>query len=513
MDINLEKITVKSRNNVLNSKYDLPFEIDCTLPDYCRDVEKLLSSNINPVVCSVFSDDSKVTIEGNNFIEIYYCDKENNISKYESKVPFSKIIDFKSKANNPAISVKAYEGYINCRAVSPRRLDIRGTTQIELYVNAEKEEKIIQKIPLNDIETNIFNFENAEFIGQYSKQFTIKDSIDTKIKSIEHTAIIKYTVSPAINEYKILPDKTILKGLLFINICFYNEKDKKISTEAYKLPFSQIIDCNGIDEDCICDFCVKVINSEICLGNDEENKEKLNISATLCADIKGYRKKETCGIKDCFCHSCDCSCKNKNVNIFNPILQINNDFNFNETVLLDDYTEIKDVTCKIISSETEYIQNTVKLKLRAVLSVLGIKNNSLCCTEKVVSSALDISKNIKSDCLYFNPCINLINCSYSDINNGKAEINCTLRINGIIFDKLSVSLVDNIKPEPKASKNIDNDLIIIYYTHSREDIWDIAKRYNSSVNNIKKYNKISSDYVEKGKVILITPFKQTPLME
>ncbi len=511
MDINVERVSVKSRNSIVNSKYDLPFEIDCTLPDYCRDVEKLLSTDINPVVCSVSSDDNKVTVEGNNLVTVFYCDKENNISKYESKVPFSKTVELKAPMNTPAISAAAYEGYINCRAVSPRRLDIRGTTQIQLDATSDKEEKIIEKIQLKDVETNIQLFENAECTGQYCKQFTIKDSINSNFKDMEHLSVLRYRISPFINEYKILPDKVILKGTLFIVICCCNEKEKKISTESYKMPFSQIIDCPGIDEDCICDFCAKVINSETVCGNDDESQGKFNISATIYTIITGYRKTQLVGIKDCFCHSCVCTCKSKNINILKPVSQLNSNFTFNESVSVDDFTEIKDACCKIISMEPEYNQNTVKLKLRVILSILGIKNKQLCCVEKTASITLDVCKNIKIDCLCFNPHINIIECSCSDINNGKTEISCSIRVNGIIFDKICINLIDDIKPEPKSKKIIDHDLVIIYYTHSKELIWDIAKKYNTSTENIIKQNHLSGDYVEKGQTLLITPFKPDSL--
>lgn len=509
MDVNLQRKPAKNRNNLINSKYELPFELDSTMPDYCRDVEKILNTGVYPVICSVTCSESKLIVDGNNLITVFYLDNENNISKYESKVPFSKTIEMKTIPQNPIVNTKAYEGYINCRAVSPRRLDIRGTVVIEVEVNSNENDSLIEDVNCDDMEVMKKTFDGAEFIGQYTKQFTIKEDLNINDKNCTPSYIIRYNICPMINEYKILPDKTIIKGDLNATICYCSENNKQIVTKDFKIPFSQIIDCPNIDENCICDSFLKIINSEVMYSAQEDGSCDFNICATLCANITGYKKVNITAVTDCFCHSCDCICKTKNLNIMKIVSVLNNSFTHTETVNVDECTDIKDSWCKPVSTEYEYEKGSLKVKLRAIICVLGVKNNQYCCIEKPVVITLEVLKNqnIESPC--FCPHINIIGCKYTDINNSKVDIICNIKVNGIVFDKINVNVIDDIKPDEKVKKPINQDLVIIHYVHVKESLWDIAKRYNTSVKSIKEQNNLNSDYSEIGQTLIITPFKTT----
>ena len=43
----------------------------------------------------------------------------------------------------------------------------------------------------------------------------------------------------------------------------------------------------------------------------------------------------------------------------------------------------------------------------------------------------------------------------------------------------------------------------IYFTGEGECVWDIAKHYNASVNEIMKINELESECLPEGKMLLI----------
>ena len=59
--------------------------------------------------------------------------------------------------------------------------------------------------------------------------------------------------------------------------------------------------------------------------------------------------------------------------------------------------------------------------------------------------------------------------------------------------------IDESKSNDRASKCA----MTIYFTGENECVWDIAKQYNASVDEIMKINELSEECMPEGKMILI----------
>ncbi|MEG0899892.1 MAG: DUF3794 domain-containing protein [Oscillospiraceae bacterium] len=506
MEIILNRQSTATNEVILNSTYEHPFEVDCTLPDYCRDIVKILNTTVTPTISNTSINGNRLTIDGNNVISIYYSDGEDNLSKYESKVAFSKTIELKTSPSNPILFVDSSEGYINCRAVSPRRLDIRGTIEIYVKLSNNTNEKIINEISYDSMEVKPLICEGVEAIGQFTKQFTIKESL-SMLNSNEHPQnILRYDICPTVSEYKLLPGKVIIKGSMSIHIMYCCEDNKNISKSDYAIPFSQIIDCADVDEECICDIRLKVINSEIICEQSDDNNETFNISATICAKVSSYKNITVRAVKDCYCRKFNCNFKTKNINLTKIVEIVNETHNHKEIVELpNDSTEIIDVWFKLISNETICNDNKVTLEARIIICILAVADGHYCCVEKPITVIQDFITEKCHKNISFNPDIFICKYNFSDINNCKTEISCDVMINGIIFDFVNCCVIDDVTIDEKAIKKSENDMVIVYYPHFKESLWDIAKKYNTSMELLKSENNITEDYVEQGQILLITP--------
>jgi hypothetical protein len=52
-------------------------------------------------------------------------------------------MDLKGPVNDPIVSTDVQTQYLNCRATSPRRMDIRGALMIRIKVTSTREEEAI----------------------------------------------------------------------------------------------------------------------------------------------------------------------------------------------------------------------------------------------------------------------------------------------------------------------------------------------------------------------------------
>ena len=114
-------------------------ELDHVLPDYYPEIFRILKCCLSPRVISAAVSGNKIMLDGVVLIKVLYL-AENSTALHcvEQRYTWSKTVDIAGKAENlcgePRITVVPRTDYCNCRAVSSRRLDIRGAISCRITV-------------------------------------------------------------------------------------------------------------------------------------------------------------------------------------------------------------------------------------------------------------------------------------------------------------------------------------------------------------------------------------------
>ena len=130
------KTSVFSLDTVFNESAEQPIDIDFTLPDYYADISKILKCRAVSRISSKGMSGSNISVEGCVTVTVIYCGSDNCISSYEYQYPFSKSFDTGINTDGCMLNVKTKCEYINCRAVTGRKIDIHGAAGI--YVTLKK---------------------------------------------------------------------------------------------------------------------------------------------------------------------------------------------------------------------------------------------------------------------------------------------------------------------------------------------------------------------------------------
>ena len=85
----------------------------------------------------------KLAIDGMAVAHLYYLDEERCIRHTEYKIPYTKVIELRTAPITPTVCVSQSVEYFNCRAVSQRRLDMRGAVTMAIKVTSQGEEEVV----------------------------------------------------------------------------------------------------------------------------------------------------------------------------------------------------------------------------------------------------------------------------------------------------------------------------------------------------------------------------------
>ena len=116
---------------VLDTVAEQLADVDLTLPDYCPDIEKILKCTLVPQIQTKSLSGGQLQIEGSCSVGVLYVESEHKtIRCCEQSVNFSQSFSVRDTSDNFAVITKTKPEYINCRALSPRRLVIHGAFSV-----------------------------------------------------------------------------------------------------------------------------------------------------------------------------------------------------------------------------------------------------------------------------------------------------------------------------------------------------------------------------------------------
>ena len=79
-----------------------------------------------------------------------------------------------------------------------------------------------------------------------------------------------------------------------------------------------------------------------------------------------------------------------------------------------------------------------------------------------------------------------------------------LSINASVYEKCDLSLVSEMTVDPnEAITRKSKGAMTIYFPSNNECVWDIARIYNASVEEIMRINELESENLTAGRMILV----------
>ena len=128
-------------------------DADFGLPDYCPDIQKILKCRIEPHIDSKNIIADRIEIEGTAVVRIIYVDAiKMAVRCTEQSFPYSISSNLKTTPDNAVIQTDLKVSYLNCRALSPRRLNIHGAFNVCIKVIDRCTVRAVNHIKGNDVQ-------------------------------------------------------------------------------------------------------------------------------------------------------------------------------------------------------------------------------------------------------------------------------------------------------------------------------------------------------------------------
>ena len=288
--INRERIPVTER--ILDETQEQGVELDYVLPDYDPEIFRIIRCEMQPAILEYQLQETRLSYELQVDLRILYCGSDSHrLQCVTQTMHYTKTLDLPEKPENPAVLLQAKADYANCRAVSRRRLDVRGAVSVRVQITGERMQEVISDVFGMQVQCQKQTIAYASQKQRAVKTISLSEDIERNAAKAPIQSILRCTARAEQGEQSIIAGKFVVRGEVLVSLLYCSTSEEQTEPESmqFTLPYSQIIDMEQIDETFTGMAAVQVIRCE-CKpvsnkGSDSDNlhcEADLRITCTAC---------------------------------------------------------------------------------------------------------------------------------------------------------------------------------------------------------------------------------------
>ena len=507
MNVETRKQNICINRNVIEKKEILLINEDEIVPDSKPDILSVVATNGNICIYKKEIFDDKIKMDGciNTYIMYLPDSKENNLRALNFNIDFSKNIQVIGAKKDMELITECEIKKIECKVINGRKISVKIEMEVLIKLFLNEDIQIVEKIEENsDLQVLKSSLDINSIIGTGKTTVYAKDTINIDLKD-ELAEIMNTEINLINRDIKLSYNKVLTKAEAEVKIMYLTE-DNRICKIIGIVPVVGFIDIQNISDNNLCDINYEIKNIVIKANPAEEHSVYIELEIeALCM---AYEIKKVDIIQDLYSpiFNTDYSTNIVNTNIVNK--------EFIDNVEIKEKVKAQGITeNNLIDMISKLNLTDIKINKSKIIYSGDLELNFILSNENAVGSR-SINIPIKFD---INNQGNTENCEIDSevlvkniIIDSYMEDGVNLTIELDIRNKLGkntdINIIDNIQIlEEKQKDNYDS--YIIYIVKPGDTLWKIAKKFNSTVEEIKLINKIENvEIIDVGEKIYIPRF-------
>lgn len=475
------------------------------VPDYCPDIARIIDTEGRVFLHNRELRDGKAEVSGTVRVTVLYTpDGESGIRTLDFAMPFSMETEARAMPECTCLLAETETEFLETRMLNPRkvfshcklvtRLTGYRRTVVEFCTDVDADAALC-------LEKRQEQQHTTAMTHIVEKDFTFSDELDLSPGRDSAADILTSRVSGTVTETKIVGSKLILKGLFTVNL-LYRSPDGRCCAASGELPFSQIMEVEGAAEGAAANVRLQMTGTDIQIDGDHDNR-KIAVTLYLHAVAMLRQEREITLLCDLYSTSYDLSYDAQPLYLDD----------FFETLTrrqtVREVLEIGVVAESILSlavapgavSVSREGQN-VTLRTAVVIRALYLDEGG---AALLAERCIDVSCQLElpADCRVtaYAACTEEVQGSLGDRG---IEVRFPVEFRAEASSRKKRICVSGGKIDDKTPKDLSGAPSLVLRCKGRqESLWDLAKRYNTTIATILSANELEEGSIPEEKLLLI----------
>lgn len=511
MELQLNREPVFLNEVIYDGQTEQGVEFDYVLPDYYPDIFKILRCSLTPGISSYSISGTQLFIDGAVLIKILYLSDDGmNINCVEQKYTYSKTLELTKASDKASVYIRAKTDYVNCRAVSGRRFDVRGAVSCKVRACAARTVDVITGAEGLETKTQPLSYCGDRLCG--GSQFVIREDIETGAGRGGIVGIIHCDCTAEVSDVKVIAGKAVVKGEAKVKALYLVKADENTrTTEVMEaaVPISRIIDVDGLDDTYTCNVDLRIMDCglEIKPSDSGENR-MLGCDLTVDCKITANRESSISVLTDLFSTEYATDYTVANIKVEYAPAHIKKQATYKTVIECKDggIEEIFDCRCELNGIGWRFdSEGSLIITGQLVSQAIGrlSPSGTPMFIEKSEYVELTCDANADENCI-IEPNVQITDVGFNITGEAQAELRITAEISGCIFRTKTVSVIEDAAVDTDKPKEKNSEYALkMYYADKGEEVFAIAKKYNTRPSAITEENELDEDTLSASQLLLI----------
>lgn len=506
----LIKDIIKIDNRIDFGKFQTFIESESVVPDKKLDVYDIIDTMGYIVLRKVEILEGKITFRGSfNYNVIYIADDKNTVSNINGKIELNEVIEKDCAFPDMEYMLYSEIEHIDCTIINERKIKVGALINVRGSLFEKQRLDIVRDVSqVEGIQKHRKEILFQDIVGIEKSESVVRDTITVNVEEIED--IININPIVRVKESRVTDNKVIIGGVLEISPLACTFDGEIVELDKVSIDFTQFIEVPGVFEG---------MNEEILMNigdfnyefkqNIDNNTGLLEIECTVFSKVKVCDEVMREVLQDAYSPQKFIKFEYRMINLNKTLLRTEDNFLVRDSLNYDNETiQIKDIVSVYCNASIENtytegctctIQGIIKVNI-LFTPVEGLKMLYKINEEIPFEHEIEID-DLNDMCSVFNTIC--IEKAEAELNKDQIELNIKIKRFIEVISKKSESFI--VKGEDKGEYDLSKaPSIIIYICKENDTLWDIAKKYNTTEEEIAQTNEIDiSEVLVPGKCLIL----------
>lgn len=513
----MEFIRKDIHNSAWKVRNTMQFTIDdaINVPDSHLDMERLVLVKGNVVVDETQAMVDRFQIKGTlNYQILYSADKENSaFDSIEGKVPFVEYINADGTVEGDYIEVHASLNDLTVTMLHSRKISLKALVGMDYQVKKNEDFSIITDI--EDCEGTEVLTGSLSMMGlklQRRDMIQVEEQVEIPANKPNIYQVIWKSLSVTGAQMKPADGYLLVNGTLCVFLVYTAEEEgMPLQYFNMEVPFETRLEEELTDEDMISGSVLALDQYHIKVIPDENGEDRLiDIGVEFKAEIKLYGREDLKLLKDAYSTEMELNPKTRDFSVQHLLLRNCAKTKVTELVMMPkqhSVLQICNVEGAVSVEETERSEKGIIVEGVVATQVTYLdkeENGAIRSTTFDIPFTYEIEvPGMREDVTYsIVPFIDQVTAM--QVSDNQLEMKAEVSLDVLAFTNEHTRVVTDMESAPvnyERKKSLPG--VIGYVVKKDDSLWSIAKKYYTTVAQIKSMNDMESDDIVPGERLVI----------
>lgn len=511
---------VKKNLQMLRTKSEavnqLTFDEDFNVPDSKPNISRMIQKKGDIKIEEVQVNEGKALINGAlHFRLLYVADTpRRQICSLEGKLPVSETLHLKGLKSGDKVCLKWEIEDLTLHVINSRKLNIKAIVgfqaSVDELVDVRLPVEVKEQPDLSEKKRNI----RVLTLGVHKKD-TLRKKEEIVLASNKPNIheILWSDIEVRGMDLRADEGKVAAKGEMFVFVLYAGDDDANpLQWLEQAIPFSGEVNCSGCTMDMIPYINTSMLQTNLEVKPDADGEERvLQVDVVLELDMKIFQEETDTILMDVYTPKKECIPERKEEMLEQLLVK-----NFSKC-RVNDRIPVQEAQGKILQichsegsikmDDVSIVENGIQaegiIQVRILYSISDDDMPFYSMETAIPFTHVIEAEGISKECA-FHLQAELEQLSTMMLDSSEIEVKAVMNLNALVLRRWEEQMITDIQEKELDMEKLEQmPGIVCYIVQSQDTLWDIAKRFYTTVESIRELNELAEEEPRQQQALLV----------